>query len=132
VEKHRGIPGEDLNVEQRKRLTFGVKLVVRPARQLLLDEHTSGLGSQTSSSIVTFLAQLSKSRQAVLCTIHQPSAILFQRFNRLLLLAKGECGYHVVVPQRYQYSDIPYRRTTTLSIKDVLHRPLTPVRSSRC
>lgn len=27
--------------------------------------------------------------QAVLATIHQPSAFLFQRFDRLLLLAKG-------------------------------------------
>lgn len=27
--------------------------------------------------------------QAVLCTIHQPSAILFQEFDRLLFLAKG-------------------------------------------
>ena len=27
--------------------------------------------------------------QAILCTIHQPSAMLFQRFHRLLLLAPG-------------------------------------------
>jgi len=27
--------------------------------------------------------------QAVLCTIHQPSAILFQQFDRLLFLRKG-------------------------------------------
>lgn len=27
--------------------------------------------------------------QAILCTIHQPSALLFSRFDRLLFLAKG-------------------------------------------
>ncbi|KAL3472647.1 hypothetical protein BJX99DRAFT_249516 [Aspergillus californicus] len=53
-----GVPGEGLNVEQRKRLTIGP---------------TSGLDSQT-----TFL-----------CTIHQPLAMLFQRFDRLLLLTSG-------------------------------------------
>jgi ATP-binding cassette subfamily G (WHITE) protein 2 (PDR) len=87
-----GIPGEGLNVEQRKRLTIGVELVARPALLLFLDEPTSGLDSQTSWSIVNLLTKLSKSGQAVLCTIHQPSAILFQRFDRLLLLAKGWCG----------------------------------------
>lgn len=85
-----GIPGEGLNVEQRKRLTIGVELVARPALLLFLDEPTSGLDSQTSWSIVNLLTKLSKSGQAVLCTIHQPSAILFQRFDRLLLLAKGK------------------------------------------
>jgi ATP-binding cassette subfamily G (WHITE) protein 2 (PDR) len=87
-----GTPGEGLNVEQRKRLTIGVELVARPALLLFLDEPTSGLDSRTSWSIVNLLTKLSKSGQAVLCTIHQPSAILFQRFDRLLLLAKGMYG----------------------------------------
>jgi ATP-binding cassette subfamily G (WHITE) protein 2 (PDR) len=87
-----GIPGVGLNVEQRKRLTIGVELVARPALLLFLDEPTSGLDSQASWSIVNLLTKLSKSGQAVLCMIHQPSAILFQRFDRLLLLAKGLCA----------------------------------------
>jgi ATP-binding cassette subfamily G (WHITE) protein 2 (PDR) len=35
------------------------------------------------------MEKLTRSGQAILCTIHQPSAILFQRFDRLLLLSKG-------------------------------------------
>lgn len=35
------------------------------------------------------LRKLADNGQAILCTIHQPSAILFQEFDRLLLLAMG-------------------------------------------
>lgn len=84
-----GTPGEGLNVEQRKRLTIGVELASRPELLVFLDEPTSGLDSQTSWSICNLMEKLTKAGQAILCTIHQPSAILFQRFDRLLLLAKG-------------------------------------------
>ncbi|KAL0933734.1 ABC transporter CDR4-like protein 3 [Colletotrichum truncatum] len=84
-----GVPGEGLNVEQRKRLTIGVELVAKPPLLLFVDEPTSGLDSQTSWAILDLLEKLTKSGQAILCTIHQPSAMLFQRFDRLLFLAKG-------------------------------------------
>lgn len=84
-----GVPGEGLNVEQRKRLTVGVELAAKPQLLLFLDEPTSGLDSQTSWAICDLMEKLKNSGQAILCTIHQPSAMLFQRFNRLLFLAKG-------------------------------------------
>lgn len=84
-----GHTGEGLNVEQRKRLTIGVELAARPELLLFLDEPTSGLDSQTSWAICDLMEKLTRNGQAVLCTIHQPSAALFQRFDRLLLLAKG-------------------------------------------
>lgn len=84
-----GNPGEGLNVEQRKLLTIGVELAAKPALLIFLDEPTSGLDSQSSWSIIAFLRKLADSGQAVLCTIHQPSAILFQEFDRLLFLMKG-------------------------------------------
>jgi ATP-binding cassette subfamily G (WHITE) protein 2 (PDR) len=84
-----GVPGEGLNVEQRKLLTIGVELAAKPALLLFLDEPTSGLDSQSSWAIVAFLRRLADNGQAVLATIHQPSAILFQEFDRLLFLAKG-------------------------------------------
>ncbi|RWA03740.1 hypothetical protein EKO27_g11365 [Xylaria grammica] len=84
-----GVLGEGLNVEQRKRLTIGVELAAKPPLLLFVDEPTSGLDSQTSWAILDLLEKLTKSGQAVLCTIHQPSAMLFQRFDRLLFLAKG-------------------------------------------
>ncbi|KAK8104951.1 hypothetical protein PG999_008310 [Apiospora kogelbergensis] len=84
-----GVLGEGLNVEQRKRLTIGVELAAKPPLLLFVDEPTSGLDSQTSWAILDLLEKLSKAGQSVLCTIHQPSAMLFQRFDRLLFLAKG-------------------------------------------
>lgn len=70
-------------------MTIGVELAARPQLLLFLDEPTSGLDSQTSWSILNLLEKLTKAGQAILCTIHQPSAILFQRFDRLLFLAAG-------------------------------------------
>ncbi|KAM7208258.1 ABC-2 type transporter domain containing protein [Naviculisporaceae sp. PSN 640] len=80
---------EGLNVEQRKRLTIAVELAARPPFLLFVDEPTSGLDSQTSWAIIDLLWKLSRAGQAILCTIHQPSAVLFHRFDRLLLLAAG-------------------------------------------
>ncbi|KAH7327322.1 multidrug resistance protein CDR1 [Rhexocercosporidium sp. MPI-PUGE-AT-0058] len=82
-----GVPGEGLNVEQRKKLTIAVELAARPQLLLFLDEPSSGLDSQTSWAVLDLLEKLTAHGQAILCTIHQPSAMLFQRFNRLLFLA---------------------------------------------
>jgi len=83
-----GVPGAGLGIEQRKRLTIAVELVAKPSI-LFLDEPTSGLDGQSSFIIVSFLKKLVKSGQAVLCTIHQPSASLFKEFDNVLLLKSG-------------------------------------------
>lgn len=84
-----GVAGEGLNVEQRKRLTIGVELVAKPKLLLFLDEPTSGLDSQTAWSICKLIRKLADNGQAILCTIHQPSALLLEEFDRLLFLQKG-------------------------------------------
>ena len=84
-----GVLGEGLNVEQRKRLTIGVELAAKPELLLFFDEPTSGLDSQTAWSICCLMRKLAESGQAILCTIHQPSAMLLQQFDKLLFLAAG-------------------------------------------
>ncbi|PKS08034.1 hypothetical protein jhhlp_006646 [Lomentospora prolificans] len=84
-----GCLGEGLNVEQRKLLSIGVELAAKPDLLIFLDEPTSGLDSQSSWTICSLLRRLSDNGQAVLATIHQPSAVLFQTFDRLLFLAQG-------------------------------------------
>ncbi|KAH6882879.1 ABC transporter [Alternaria rosae] len=81
--------GAGLSVEQRKRVTIGVELVSKPSILIFLDEPTSGLDGQAAFNTVRFLRKLADVGQAVLVTIHQPSALLFAQFDTLLLLAKG-------------------------------------------
>ena len=78
-----------LGVEARKRLTIGVELASKPELLLFLDEPTSGLDGQSAWNIVRFLRKLADHGQAILCTIHQPSSLLFESFDRLLLLQSG-------------------------------------------
>ncbi|KAK0761826.1 hypothetical protein N5P37_004625 [Trichoderma harzianum] len=84
-----GEVGAGLSVEQRKRVTIGVELVSKPSILIFLDEPTSGLDGQSAYHTVRFLRKLAAVGQAVLVTIHQPSAQLFAQFDTLLLLAKG-------------------------------------------
>ncbi|KAL1594863.1 ATP-binding cassette transporter snq2 [Nothophoma quercina] len=84
-----GTTGSGLNQEQRKRLTIGVELASKPELLMFLDEPTSGLDSGAAFNIVRFLRKLADAGQAILCTIHQPSAVLFEHFDQLLLLKSG-------------------------------------------
>ncbi|KAL9123282.1 MAG: hypothetical protein Q9187_000154 [Circinaria calcarea] len=117
-----GVPGEGLNVEQRKRLTIGVELVAKPQLLLFLDEPTSGLDSQTSWSILNLLETLTKHGQAILCTIHQPSATLFQRFDRLLFLSKGG--------KTVYFGDIGEKSSTLISYFERNGGPLCPIEAN--
>ncbi|GJN91548.1 hypothetical protein Rhopal_004571-T1 [Rhodotorula paludigena] len=84
-----GFPGFGLDVEARKRVTIGVELASKPQLLLFLDEPTSGLDGQSAYNIVRFLRKLAAAGQAILVTIHQPNALLFENFDRLLLLKSG-------------------------------------------
>ncbi|EDK47411.1 protein SNQ2 [Lodderomyces elongisporus NRRL YB-4239] len=101
-----GRSGNGLNVEQRKKLSIGVELVAKPSLLLFLDEPTSGLDSQSAWAIVKLLRELANAGQSILCTIHQPSATLFEEFDRLLLLRKGG--------QTVYFGDIGERSRTIL------------------
>lgn len=84
-----GVSGAGLNIKQRKLLSIGVELAAKPQLLIFLDEPTSGLDSQSAWAICAVMKKLSSYGQSVLATIHQPSAVLFEQFDRLLFLAKG-------------------------------------------
>ncbi|KAI8908139.1 ABC transporter G family protein [Powellomyces hirtus] len=80
--------GRGISIEERKRLTIGMELVGKP-RLMYLDEPTSGLDAQSSYNIIKFIRKLADHGMPLVCTIHQPSSILFEHFDRLLLLQRG-------------------------------------------
>ncbi|KAJ5106942.1 hypothetical protein N7456_003617 [Penicillium angulare] len=75
-----------LGVEVMKRIA--VELAARP-RILFADEPTSGLDSQGAVSIISYLKRLAGQGQAIIVTVHQPSASLFSLFDKLLALSSG-------------------------------------------
>ena len=60
---------------------------------LFFDEPTSGLDSFMAMSIVDSMKKMAKLGKTIICTIHQPSSEIFEKFHRLCLLAEGRLAY---------------------------------------
>ncbi len=72
---------------ERKRLNVGMDMIGL-ADIYLFDEPTSGLSSKDSEHVLEIIQGLSR-HKIVFVSIHQPSARLFQMFDKALLLDKG-------------------------------------------
>eukprot|EP00644_Phytophthora_capsici_P002658 jgi/Phyca11/106036/e_gw1.11.372.1 len=76
------------SMEQMKRLTIGVELAAQPS-VLFLDEPTSGLDARSAKLIMDGVRKVANTGRTIVCTIHQPSAEVFQVFDSMLLLKRG-------------------------------------------
>lgn len=83
---------QNLSGGQQKRLSIAIELVSDP-KILFLDEPTTGLDSSSSAQCIQLLKKLAHEGKTIICSIHTPSALLFEKFDHLYVLARGYCIY---------------------------------------
>jgi ABC-type multidrug transport system ATPase subunit/ABC-type multidrug transport system permease subunit len=83
----RGVSGGE-----RKRVCIALGLLTEP-KCLFLDEPTSGLDSHISMEVMRTVKSLSNDGRTIICTIHQPSQVIYNLFDKLILLRNGSVAY---------------------------------------
>ena len=78
-------------------------LIKRPT-VLFLDEPTSGLDAAAAVGVMDCIRELAKSSNlVVICTIHQPSTVVYNSFDQVMLLAGGAVAFRGTADEAVPY-----------------------------
>lgn len=83
----------DLSGGQKRRLAVALELLSDPSL-MFLDEPTTGLDAAASTSLITLLKNLARGGRTLVATIHQPSALIFEKLDSIYCLEEGRMFYN--------------------------------------
>ena len=84
---------------EKRRLAIALEILDPTISIIMLDEPTSGLDAAAAQNVANLLRSLADQGMAVLTTLHQPRSTIMNKFDQVMVLAKGRQIYSGPIEQ---------------------------------